>query len=236
VISFEQPFCYEAGRSVSLWNTKGLSSAEIRFNFSSLSNLIVDGNAAAVTYADDIAMSFDVELLSAPSVSRAQDFMLYKQSVRRYTFSGAQRDTLIDLPRGNLITGIHLLARNGDTNRTLSDIVLTDIMLQVNGQRIIQKSTFRNLQRENRIQYGVHDYRATASSGVTHAMQGYAYMGLLRDGDVRTSLDSRVSNNVDLLQLVLSTGASAGTDAVTYTNPVEISVMTDELSAPISRV
>lgn len=235
-IYFEHPFCYEAGKSVSLWNTKGLSSAEIRFAFAAQTNLIEDGNAAVVTYADDLSTLIDVEFMSAPSIPREQDFMLYKQSVRRVQISAQVRDQAIELPRGNLLTGIHLLVRNGDANRRLSDIAVTDISLMVNSQRLIQKSTFKNIQQENRISYGVRDLRGTASAGVTHALQGYAYMGLLRDGDVRTALDTRISNNVDLLQLMVSTAASTGTDSATYTNPVEVSIMTDELSPPVSRI
>lgn len=235
-IYFEHPFCYEAGKSVSLWNTKGLSSAEIRFAFAAQTTLNEDGNTAVVTYVDDLATLFDVELISAPSVPREQDFMLYKQSVRRVTFSAQGRDVLVELPRGNLLTGIHLVARDGDTNRRLSDNVITDIALLINGQRLIQKTSFKNLQLENRMQYGVRDLKGTAAQGIIHAMQGYAYMGLIRDGDVRTALDSRVQNNVDLLQLSVSTAASTGVDPATYTNGVELSVMTDELSPPVSRI
>ena len=235
-IYFEHPFMYEMGKSVSLWNTKGLSSAELRFAFNAQSNLLEDGNSASVTYADDLATLFDIELISAPAIPRESDFMLYKQTVRRVQFSAQSRDVLVDLPRGNLLSGIHLLARNGDTNKRLSDIAITDLALLINGQRLVQKTTFITLQRENRINHGISDYRGSASQGITHLLQGYAYMGLVRDGDVRTCLDTRVANNVDLVQLAVSTAASSGNDAATYTNPVELTIMTDELAPPVQRI
>ena len=234
-IYFEYPYAYEVGKNVSLWNTKGLSSAEIRFAFGSMDALQEDGNGASVTYADDLAPSIEVELVSAPSIPREQDFMLYKQTVRRVQFAAEARKYLVDLPRGNLITGIHLLARNGDTNRRLSDIVLKDLSLLVNGQRIVQRTTFLTLQQKVRSRFGIRSPKASASQGITHQMQGYTYMHLVRDGDVRSALDTSLKAGVDQVQLALTTAASTGPDAATYTNPVEISIMVDELAEPVKR-
>lgn len=235
VIPFEHVMCYEAGRGVSLWNTKGLSSAEIRFACNAVSQLQEDPQAATVTYADDLAFKIDVELVTVPWIPREKDFLLYKQAARRVQFSAQVSDSLIDLPRGNKISGIHVMVRNGDTNKRLSDVAVTALSLLINGQRIIQRSTFLTTQQQNRIVYGLQAAKGTSSQGITHNMQGYCYIGLLEGGDARTALDVSIAAGVDLVQLQISTAASSGVDSATYTNPVEVTLMTDELAPPVQR-
>ncbi len=60
-------------------------------------------------------------------------------------------------------------------------------------------------------------------------------MHLVRDGDVRSALDTKLSAGVDQVQLALTTAPSSGVDSATYTNPVEVSIMIDELSEPVKR-
>lgn len=235
VIPFEQVMCYEAGRGVSLWNTKGLSSAEIRFACNAVTQLQEDPQAATVTYADDLPFKIDIELITVPWIPREKDFLLYKQAARRVQYSAQVSDSLIDLPRGNKISGIHMLVRNGDTNKRLSDIAVTAISLLINGQRIIQRTTFITCQQQNRIQYGVSSPKGSASNGITHNMQGYAYLGLLEGGDSRTALDVSLAAGVDLVQLQISTASASGVDAADYTGPVEVTLMTDELAPPVAR-
>jgi hypothetical protein len=188
-----------------------------------------------VTYADDLAFKIDVELITVPWIPREKDFLLYKQAARRVQYSAQVSDSLIDLPRGNKISGIHLLVRDGDTNRRLSDIAVTALSLLINGQRIIQRSTFLTAQQQARIVNGISSSKGTAAQGCTHNMQGYCYLGLLEGGDARTALDVSIAAGVDLVQLQISTAASSGNDAATYTNPVEVTVMTDELAPPVAR-
>jgi len=235
IIPFEQVMCYEAGRGVSLWNTKGLSSAEIRFSCGAVTVLQEDPQAATVTYADDLAFKIDVELITVPWIPREKDFLLYKQAARRVQFSAQVADSLIDLPRGNKISGIHLLVRDGDTNKRLSDKAVTSIQLLINGQRILQRTTFITAQQQMRIIMGIDSPKGSSAAGVTHNMQGYAYLGLLEGGDARTALDVSIAAGVDLVQLQITTAASSGVDAATYTNPVEVTVMTDELAPPVAR-
>ena len=235
-IFFEYPFAYEVGKTVSLWNTKGLSSAEIRFAFGAVENLQEDGVGASVTYASDIPFSIDVEFVSAPSIPRETDFMLYKQTVRRYQFSAETRDYGIDLPRGNKITGVHILVRNGDSNKRLSDIAVTDIALIINGQRIVQRTTFLTSQQSMRSRWGLRSPKGSAAQGMSHNLQGYTYLHLVRDGDVRSALDASLAAGVDQVQLQISTAAASGIDPATYTNPVEVSIMVDELCEPVKRI
>lgn len=235
VIPFEHVFCYEAGRGVSLWNTKGLSSAEIRFACNSTATLQEDPQAATVVYADDLAFKVDVELVTVPWIPREKDFLLYKQAARRVQFSAQVADSLIDLPRGNKISGIHMLVRNGDTNKRLSDIAVTAISLLINGQRILQRTTFITAQQMQRLNMGVYSPKGSSAAGVTHNMQGYAYLGLLEGGDARTALDVSIAAGVDLVQLQVSTASASGVDPATYTNPVEVTIMCDELAPPVAR-
>lgn len=235
VIPFEHVMCYEQGRGVSLWNTKGLSSAEIRFACNAMTQLQEEPQAATVTYADDLAFKIDVELVTVPWIPREKDFLLYKQAARRVQYSAQVADSLIDLPRGNKISGIHLLVRDGDTNRRLSDTAVTSLSLLINGQRIIQRSTFITTQQQNRIVYGVDSPKGTAAQGITHNMQGYCYLGLLEGGDVRSALDVSIAAGVDLVQLQITTASASGVDPATYTNPVEVTLMTDEIAPPVAR-
>lgn len=229
VVNFEHPFAYELGKSATLFDTRNLSSCEIRYNFGALTAIQETGGSVSVTYGDT-NLNFISNAVEAPSVPRDQKFLDYKQSVRRFQISGEVRDLLLDLPRGNLISGIHMFVRNGDTNRRPSDIAIKDMTLLVNGQRILAKlGSFLELQQNGRLRYGINAAKGTASSGMTHALQGYCYLSLVRDGDLRTALDTSIQAGVDNLQLSVTSAATSGTDAATYTNPVEVSLMIDEL-------
>lgn len=235
IIPFEHVMCYEAGRGVSLWNTKGLSSAEIRFACGAMTQLQEEPQAATVTYTDDLPFNVDVELITVPWIPREKDFLLYKQAARRVQYSAQVSDSLIDLPRGNRISGIHILVRDGDTNRRLSDKAVTSLSLLINGQRIIQRTTFITAQQQMRMAMGVYSPKGASAAGVTHNMQGYCYLGFLEGGDARTALDVSIAAGVDLVQLQVTTAASSGVDPATYTNPVEVTIMTDEIAPPVAR-
>jgi hypothetical protein len=234
-VYFEHPLAYEHGKAASLWNCRGLASAQIVLQYGQYSNLD-ESNAGTITFAADLPITIDIELESAPAVSRKQDFLIFKQTSQTASYSGQQTGALIALPRGNLLTGVHMLVREGDANgRRLADHVVTDIEVVLNGQRSIKKTTFRNAQEEMKIAFGLRDIRGTAAQGITHNLQGYCYLGFIRDGVVNTALDTSLQAGVDSVNLKVSTGPSSGTDAVTYTNSILISVMTDELAPPVSR-
>lgn len=234
-IYFEHPLCYEYGKSVSLWNCRGLASATIVMQFGPYSALD-EAATGTVTYAADLPITIDIELESAPSVAREEDFLIFKQSSSTVSYTGAQSGALIALPRGNLITGVHMLCRNGDASgQRLSDIVLTNIEVVLNGQRSIKKTKWRNAQEEMKIAFGLNDKQGTAAQGITHNSQGYLYLGFLRDGIVNTALDSSLAAGVDSVNLKVDTGTASAPDAITTTNPLLVSVMTDELAPPVKR-
>jgi len=234
-IDFENRFCYEVGKSVSLWNCRGLASANIVMQFGSYANMD-EAAAGTVTFASDLAATIDIELESAPAIPREMDFLIYKQTSQQVSWSGQQSGTLVYLPRGNLLTGIHMLARNGDASgQRLSDVCVTELELVINGQRTIKKTRWLSAQEEMKIAFGLKSAQGTAAQGITHNFQGYLYLGLVRDGVVGTALDTSLASGVDSVALKVSTAASSGTDAATYTNPILFSVMTDELAPPVKR-
>lgn len=233
VMHLENPWAYDAGREATMLNTKRLSSCELRFNFVDISRLQEEGGAVAVTYSD-INLSFSVTLVEASEVPAEAKFWDWKQSVKRVQFTAESRDALIDLPRGNLLCGIGFLVRDGGTNKLLSDTALKDIKLMINGQRLIQSTTLIELQQAgNRSRYGIVANKVAPSFGrttVLHPLQGFAYMNLLKNGDIRSAIDTSNTAGVDQIQLQVTTAASSGMDAATYTtNPVEVSIMTSEV-------
>jgi len=222
---FEMPWCDQYGREATLLNVKGVSSAEFRFAFGAMSNIQrYLASPVAVTYGTP-DLQFVCTIIEAQDVPRESQFMDYKQTVKRVQFSSESRDTLVDLPKGNLLANVAFLVRNGDNSKVLSDIALRDIKLLINGSQIIQSTSFLELQTSNRGRYGV-DAKKT---GGRHSLEGYAFMNLIKNGDIRSALDTRVAAGVDLVQLSLTTAPSSGTDAATYTNPVEISLQTGEI-------
>lgn len=235
-VFFEQPWAYEFGKESTLLNVKGASSAEIRFNFGAMSNAQrTETSPASVTYVS--TLQFVVTLVEAQDIPANSPFFDYKQTVKRVQFSAESRDTLVDLPRGNLISGIWLFVRNGDAQKLPNDIALTDVRLLINGQRIIQATKFLELQSANRSRLGIRaEKNSSTSGGVRHNLAGVAFINLLRGGDVRTALRTDVGAGVDLVQLSVSTAASSGTDSATYTNPVELTIMTDEIASVAQRM
>lgn len=232
-IPFEYPFDAFSDQKMATWfDTRGLSSSDIRFSFGDVSNFQrEESSPVSITYGS-VAATLQVLTVEAPgALPRGNKTLDYKQTVRRTQISGQVRDLLIDLPRGNRIAGIHVICRNGDSNRTLSDTVISDMALIVNGQRLIGRfGSMLSLQNANRIRYGLQNAgKGSSSAGVTHPLQGYCYIGLAQNGMLETALDASIQAGTDNLQLSVSTQASSGTDAATYTNPVEVSLMVDEL-------
>lgn len=231
VISFEMPWADKFGRETTLFNTRNLSSAVIQFNFVDLSNIQQDGGAVAITYGN-VNLSLYVSVVETPDIPRDQVFLDYRQSFKRETFSSEQRGKLIDCPKGNFLANIEFLVKNGDANKTLSDAAITDIELRLNGSRMVQSTTFLALQQGWRTRRGINSPRGTSSAGVTHALQGYAMMNLLKNEDIRTALDTSLQAGVDQVQLLLTSAAATGgavIDGATYTNPVEVTLQFGEI-------
>ncbi len=226
-IHFEMPWSYALGREATMLNTKNVSSAEMRFNFSAIENLQVPGGTAPVVYTA-VDLNFAATLIEARDVPSDQQFFDFKETISRYNYSGETLESQLDLPRGNALAGVGIQVRNGGAARGPVDRGLRDISLQVNGQQVLQKTTFRELQVDNKERYGCND--PVASS--LHSLQGFAFMNLLKNGDIRSALNTSIGAGVDRVTLNVNTAPSSGSDSATYTtNPMEVSVWAMEIAA-----
>ena len=225
-IDFECYLAYETGRTVTLLYTKNLSTCTLGFQFASLSQANQDGNATTgLTFANaDITITPTIiENRNADVSNGAFDFV---ETVIRKQFSQQVSQFAVDLNTGNRLVGLALLAQNGDTAKSLADFVITDLNLVVNGSTSIMATRFKDVMNDNKGRYGLSE---DAYSAGQHALQGFAHLNLLMNGDIRTGLDTRLANGTSQVQLLVSSASSAGVDAATYTNPVQLSVMQQQL-------
>ena len=225
-IHFEMPWAYGLGRESTMLNLKDVSSAEMRFNFASSDNQQRDESSpASVTYSN-IDLNFVVTLIEARSVPRDQQFYDFKETVKRVTYTGETRDSLIDLNRGNALAGLAFMAQNGDANKSLGDRVIRDLALLINGQQIVQKTDFHELQIANQNRYGSND----AISSGNHALKGFAFMNLLINGRLDSAINTSIGAGVDQIQAQVTTAPASGVDANTY-GTVELAVWQMEVAA-----
>lgn len=218
------------GRLTTWLNLKGAASATLELNTRAFSSLLGFGNTAPVVYSSS-TLQFDITLIEAQDVDPRQPFFDFKQTYFERTYSAqvsAQRE---DINRGNYLSGLMLFTRDGAagsattaTGKLASNNVLSDIALVVNGQVNIQKTTFYELQADNRSRYGVTAPNASNKSRI----DGVAIMDLLANRDLNTALDVRPPK-VDNLQLEFATRPSSD---VSYTNPVTVGIETHEIVAP----
>jgi hypothetical protein len=227
-VMFENYFAYELGRNASLLYTKNLSTCSMYFGFADISNVIDTGNTAPVFYTN-VAVSISptiIESRDAPIGSGAFDFA---ETVIRKQFSSQTTAFAVDLNTGNRLLGLGLMAQNGDTAKSLSDNVVTDLNLVVNGATSIQATKFKELSNDNHGRFGI-DGDQYASS--VRALQGFAYMNLMQGGNLLSGLDTRLQAGVSQVQLLVSTQGTTGVDPATYTNPVQLSVL-QQLLIPV---
>lgn len=226
-VHFEMPLSYAYDqRMATLLNIKDVSSANVRFSFADISNLLQFGNAATPV-ASAVNLNFICTLIENRAVPREQQFYDFKETVKRVSYSAQVSGSQIELNRGNALAGVHMMVKNGNANKTLSDVALTDIALLVNGQQIIQSTKFKELQTSNQGRFGVNDLIASSS----HVAQGHAFMNLIQSGRIDSALNTTLGAGIDQVVLQVSTAASTGVDAATYTNGVEVSLLQMEIAA-----
>lgn len=230
-VPFEHVYCAPGmGREATWLNLKGVASAEVRLTCGSFSALLGFGNTAPVVYSSSTFI-VDISTREAQDVPPQVRFSDWKQVTQEKTFSAETSDSAIDINRGNKLSGILILARNGAagtattaTGKLASNLAVTKMSLRVNGQSDIKSTTFKELQAENRAMYGV---KADFASNVS-LLDGFAHMNFLARQDISTALDIRPPM-VDNCQLVISTNTAAN---VSYTNPVSITIMSEEIVEP----
>lgn len=228
-LPFEHVYCEPGlGRETTWLNLKGVASAEIRFTTSSFSRLLGFGNTAPVAFSAS-TLQIDMVTKEAQEVDPNVVFADWKRTTKEITFSAQTTDYAIDINRGNKLSGIWLFARDGAagsattaTGKLASDLAIGKLSLKVNGQTDIKSTTFLDLQAENRSIYGIN---APTTSSVS-LIQGTAHMNLLARRDITTALPV-MPPMVDNLQLFVDTTAN-----VSYTNPVSLTVETQEVVEP----
>lgn len=231
IIPFEHMFCEVGlGRESTWLNLKGVASAELKLTCASFSKFLGFGNTAPVVYSSSTFI-VDVVTSEAQDVPPSIVFSDWKITTRELQFSAQTDDFAVDINRGNKLSGILIFARDGAagtsttaTGKLPSNLAVTKINLKVNGQTDIKNTDFKNLQAENRVTFGV---QAPFASNVS-LLDGVAYMNLLARKDITTALDVRPPI-VDNVQLILSTNTASN---VSYTNPVSVTVQTEEIVEP----
>jgi len=232
LISLEN-MCCDVGMESTWLNLKGVASAELRLTTGAFHALLGFGNTAPVVYSAS-TMKVDITTLEAQDVPSDVFFADFKQSTKEVTYSAQVSESLVEINRGSMLQGLMFYTRDGAagsattaSGKLASNNVLDAIKLQVNGgDRVIKATTFWELQAENRSKYGV---QAPYASNVS-ALDGIAYLDLLKRGRLDSALPTQPPA-VDQIHAVLSTRAAAD---VSYTNPVSVTIMTNEIVKPQS--
>lgn len=226
MLSFENVFA-KVGKEATWLKTKGTASAEIRIATKGYNSLLAYGNTAPVSFSDeDIQIEvFTIEQQDVPATAIFSD---WKQTVKTQPISGDVTGFLVELNKGNLLQSIQLLCEAGNaggatdgTGNALTNSLLTDIALKVNGQQDVKSTTFLALQTENKARFGVV---APIVNGVSQ-LDGSAYWDFTREGDLSTALDCRAPL-VDQVHLSLSTRAGFSFNSA---KPAIVSIMTNEI-------
>jgi len=231
IVPFEHIFCdIGLGRELTWLNLKGVASAEARLTTAAFTALLGYGNTAPVTYSSS-TFQIDIITREAQDIPPEMAFSDWKQTTKDVPFASETIDYPIDINRGNLLSELFLLTRNGAagsattaTGKVASNLVLTKLAFKINGQTDIKGSDFKALQAENRTDFGIN---AAFASNVS-VYDGMALMSFLARKDLSTALSLRPPM-VDNAQLVVSSNSAAN---VSYTNPCIVTVMTGEVVTP----
>jgi len=231
-VPFEHVYCeIGMGRESTWLNLKGASSAELKLTTNAFSALLGFGNTAPVVYSSSTFV-IDIVTREAQDIPPQIAFSDHKVTLKNITFSAETLEFPIDINKGNKLSGIMLFATDGAagsattaTGKLASNLALTKLALKVNGQTDIKTIKFKDLQAENRSQYGVN---APMASNVS-LLDGIAHLNLLARKDITTALDCR-QPMVDSVQLFVSTNTAGN---VSYTNPINVSIQTEEIVEPI---
>lgn len=230
-VPFEMVYCeIGVGREATWLNLKGVSSAELRLTCAAFATLLGFGNTAPVVYSASTLL-VDIVTTEAQDVPANIVFSDWKQTTKELTFSSQTTDSAIDINRGNKLSGLLMFARDGAagsattaTGKVASNTALTSLSLKVNGQTDIKSTTFAQLNAENRARYGVS---APMASNVS-ILDGVAHMSFIARKDITTALPV-MPPLVDNVQLFVSTNTAAN---VSYTNPVSLTLQTEEIVEP----
>lgn len=226
---FEDLWAYGYGADVTILNLRRTTNPELRFQFASYGAMQdPNSSAVAVTYASDQPLTLEVTTVEAQDIDVNSVFPIFKEYALSKSYNSPQSGAAIDLNTGNALQGIMFTVRDGAATKPLSNTALTRIQLRLNGTRVIRDTSFQMLRAENITRRGINN---PASSGVSR-MDGTAYLQCMKNGDIRNTIDLSREAGVYQAQILVDTGPSSGTDAVTYTKNVDISLVVQELIIP----
>lgn len=238
-LSFENPLGYGGSRQMSELDIRDVASADLRFTWAPISNILRDGNAASVTYGTPsvVVVPQIIENRARPRPQLGQIMYDYVETSFSRSYTGQSRNQQIDLQTGNFLMGVGIFCRNGDSGRTPQENLLTNLALRINGSTAIQGTvSHQDLQDSNVSRFGAPDLlgfgelnSTIASVANVHPLRGFAFMNLIRNGDWNTAINTSRQAGVDSIKIELDTPAASGTDAATYTNPLEVTLHTHEI-------
>lgn len=233
LISFENPYV-DIGRESTWLNLKGTASAEIVFTTAAYSSLLGFANTAPVIYSSS---TFVIDMVTTEQLDVPAEFLFsdFRQTTKEVTFSAETTEFAIPVNRGNYLQGIFFLTRDGAAGSTTTasgklrkSLVVTDLKLRVNGSIDVKATTFQQLQAEMRNRWGLN---VPMGSNIS-LLDGVAYLDLLSNdgrGDLKTALPL-LPPAVDSCDLIVTTNNSTN---VSYTNPVSVVLMTNEIVRPV---
>jgi len=241
-LSFENPWGYGGSRAMSELDIRDVASCDLWFYWAQISNIQGDLSTgqASVTYSTAPTVTVIpqiVENRARPRPQAGQVLFDYVETSFSRTYTGQANTQQIDLQTGNYLMGLGIYTNNGDVNLSPAENLLQQLALKVNGATAIQGPISQaDLQDSNVSRFGlddkmgIADYASTiASTANVHPMQGFAHMNLIRNGDWNTAINTSRQAGVDSIKLEFNTPASTGTDAATYTNPLQVTVHTHEI-------
>jgi hypothetical protein len=221
---FECPFVKPEQMAATVLNLQGRSTCELLFSTGAYSALLGFGNTAPVVFSSD-DFDIDVTLIENRTVPKEWRGLDYVQSTQSITKSANGTDYREKLPVAQFLAAVALLTRDGAagsattaTGKVLNSNVIGKVQLSLNGTRTVVDTTFQQLQSDNRAEWGVSSPFASNVS----RFDGYAFMTLLKERDMDTALDCSKGNNVDNVELVFDT------QAVSFTNPIQVVIETHE--------
>lgn len=225
-ISFEM-ILSSNGRNGTYLNLKGAPSAELRLACGTLTGLDSTGNATFTASS----LSFEIVTVEAQDIPANFAFSDWKQTTKDILITAQSTDFVIDLNRGNFLAGIKIFAvqdygqaLTNAKSRQPTNFAIDSIKLLLNGSTIVKATTFKTLQAENRQRFGVNAPYASTQS----RLDGFAYLNMLENNDLRSALDCRPPR-VDNLQLLISTFA---TDSTWMNYNLGVTIETGEIVTP----
>jgi hypothetical protein len=238
-LNFENPWGYGGSRYMTELDIRDVASCDLWFYWANMTNLQEDGVGATVTYGSQSVTVVPqiIENRARPRPQAGQVLFDYVETSFARTYTGQANNQQIDLQTGNYLMGLGIYVNNGDTNMTPASNLLQQVSLMINGSSAIQGPVAHaDLLDSNQMRFGVDsplgiaDYASTiASTANVEPLQGFGHMNLIRNGDWNTAINTSRQAGVDAVKLQFNTPASSGTDAATYTNPLQVTVHTHEI-------